>query len=94
MVTAPEGERRQLTVLFCDLVGSTPLSQQLDAEDWRDVLTQYQKAAAGPSSASGATWRRYLGDGLLVYFGWPPCARGRTQRASALGSRSSTRWGR
>src|SRR5260221_7730482 len=39
------GERRQLTVLFCDLVGSTPLSQQLDAEDWRDVVGQYQKAA-------------------------------------------------
>src|SRR5215510_11154304 len=40
------GERRQLTVLFCDLVGSTPLSQQLDAEDWRDLIAQYQHAAA------------------------------------------------
>ena len=37
---AAAGERRQLTVLFCDLVGSTPLSQQLDAEDWRDVVSQ------------------------------------------------------
>ncbi len=41
------GERRQLTVLFCDLVGSTPLSQQLDAEEWRYLIAQYQEAAAG-----------------------------------------------
>jgi len=41
----PSGERRQLTVLFCDLVGSTPLSEQLDAEEWRDVIAQYQQAA-------------------------------------------------
>ncbi len=41
----PAGERRQLTVLFCDLVGSTPLSQQLDAEEWRDLIAQYQQAA-------------------------------------------------
>src|SRR6185369_3494194 len=41
----PAGERRQLTVLFCDLVGSTPLSQQFDAEEWRDVVVQYQKTA-------------------------------------------------
>jgi ribosomal protein L40E len=44
------GERRQLTVLFCDLVGSTALSQQLDAEEWRDVLAQYQQAAAGAAA--------------------------------------------
>src|SRR5262249_55228814 len=44
---AAAGERRQLTVLFCDLVGSTPLSQQLDAEEWRDLLAQYQQAASG-----------------------------------------------
>src|SRR5690242_8565069 len=41
----PSGERRQLTVLFCDLVGSTPLSQQLDPEDWLDIVGQYQQAA-------------------------------------------------
>ena len=45
--TLPAGERRQLTVLFCDLVGSTPLSQQLDAEEWRDLIAQYQQAASG-----------------------------------------------
>jgi class 3 adenylate cyclase len=43
----PEGERRQLTILFCDLVGSTPLSQQLDAEEWRDLIAQYHLAASG-----------------------------------------------
>ena len=43
----PAGERRQLTVLFCDLVGSTPLSQQLDPEEWRYMVAQYHKAAAG-----------------------------------------------
>ena len=42
----PAGERRHLTVLFCDLVGSTPLSQQLDADEWRDRIAQYQQAAA------------------------------------------------
>jgi class 3 adenylate cyclase len=42
---AHPGERRQLTVLFCDLVGSTPLSQQLDAEEWRDLIAQYQQVA-------------------------------------------------
>ena len=44
---AAAGERRQLTVLFCDLVGSTSLSQRLDAEEWRDLLAQYQQAASG-----------------------------------------------
>ena len=45
--SVPAGERRQLTVFFCDLVGSTPLSQQLDAEEWRDLIAQYQQAASG-----------------------------------------------
>ena len=45
-VAVPAGERRQLTVLFCDLVGSTPLSQQLDGEEWRDLIAQYQQAAS------------------------------------------------
>jgi class 3 adenylate cyclase/tetratricopeptide (TPR) repeat protein len=67
----PAGERRQLTVLFCDLVGSTPLSQQLDAEEWRDLLAQYQQAAAGAVGRYGGHVARKLGDGLLIYFGWP-----------------------
>jgi len=50
---ATQGERRQLTVLFCDLVGSRPLSQQLDAEEWRDLIAQYQQAAAGAVTRFG-----------------------------------------
>ena len=75
---ASSGERRQLTVLFCDLVGSTPLSQQLDAEEWeewRDVLAQYQQAAAAAVTRFGGHVAKNLGDGLLIYFGWPPAGR-------------------
>src|SRR5262249_12862240 len=67
----PAGERRQLTVLFCDLVGSTPLSQQLDAEEWHDVIAQYQQAASAAVRRFGGHVARKLGDALLIYFGWP-----------------------
>ncbi len=59
----PAGERRQLTVLFCDLVGSTPLSQQLDAEEWRDVIARYQQAASGAVARFGGHVAKNLGDG-------------------------------
>src|SRR5438552_2255956 len=68
---ARPGERRQLTVLFCDLVGSTPLAQQLDPEDWRDVLAQYHAAAASAVARWGGHVAKNLGDGFLIYFGWP-----------------------
>ena len=64
-------ERRHLTVMFCDLVGSTALSQQLDPEDLRNVVRGYQKAAAEIISRDGGYIAQYLGDGLLVYFGYP-----------------------
>ena len=67
----PAGERRQLTVLFCDLVGSTSLAEQLDAEDWHDILTRYHTAAGGAVTRWGGHVAKNLGDGLLVYFGWP-----------------------
>jgi class 3 adenylate cyclase len=67
----PAGERRQLTVVFCDLVGSTPLSQQLDAEEWRDVLAQHQQTVSRVVARFGGHVARNLGDGLLIYFGWP-----------------------
>jgi class 3 adenylate cyclase/tetratricopeptide (TPR) repeat protein len=66
-----EGERRQLTVLFCDLVGSTQLAADLDPEDWREVVRGYQEVAAQVVEASGGHVAQYLGDGLLVYFGYP-----------------------
>lgn len=66
-----EGERRQLTVMFCDLVGSTDLSQRLDAEDLRTVVRAYQDAAARVIERYDGHIAQYLGDGLLVYFGYP-----------------------
>src|SRR5689334_19683384 len=83
--TTPSGERRQLTVLFCDLVGSTPLSQQLDAEEWRDVIAQYQHAAAGAVARFGGHVARKLGDGLLIYFGWPTAREDDPERAVRAG---------
>ncbi len=78
---APAGERRHLTVVFCDLVGSTPLSQQLDAEEWRDVIAQYQQAASGAVARFGGYVAKNLGDGLLIYFGWPTAREDDPERA-------------
>ena len=64
-------ERRQLTCLFCDLVGSTALSEQLDAEDFRQVILDYQQIAEAVINQHGGYVAQYLGDGLLVYFGYP-----------------------
>ena len=72
-------------MLFCDLVGSTPLSQQLDAEDWRDVVTQYQQTAAAAVTRFGGHVARYLGDGLLIYFGWPTAREDDPERAIRAG---------
>ena len=81
----PDGERRQLTVLFCDLVGSTSLSPQLDAEEWRYVVAQYQKAARGAVERWGGHVAKELGDGLLVYFGWPDAREDDPERAIRAG---------
>ena len=69
--SAPEAERRQLTVMFCDLADSTRLSQQLDAEDLREVVRAYQATAAAVIHQYEGHIAQYLGDGLLVYCGWP-----------------------
>ncbi len=81
----PAGERRQLTIVFCDLVGSTPLSQQLDAEECRDVIVQYQQAAAGAVIRFGGHVAKNLGDGLLIYFGWPTAREDDPERAVRAG---------
>jgi class 3 adenylate cyclase/predicted ATPase len=81
----PAGERRQLTVLFCDLVGSTPLSQQLDAEEWREVLARYQQAASDVVARFGGHVAKSLGDGLLIYFGWPTAREDDPERAVRAG---------
>ena len=69
--STPEAERRQLTVLFCDLVDSTVLSSQLDPEDLRAVVRAYQEVCAKVIARFEGHIAQYLGDGLLVYFGYP-----------------------
>jgi len=66
-----EAERRQLTVLFCDLVDSTALASQLDPEDLRAVVRAYQETCAKVIARFEGHIAQYLGDGLLVYFGYP-----------------------
>src|SRR5262249_37395964 len=66
-----EAERRQLTVLFCDLVDSTRLASQLDPEDLREVIRAYQAACDQVVQRYGGYIAQYLGDGLLIYFGYP-----------------------
>src|SRR5262245_50624110 len=83
--STPAGERRQLTVVFCDLVGSTPLSQQLDPEEWRYVVAQYQKAATAAVTRFGGHVAKELGDGLLIYFGWPDAREDDPERAVRAG---------
>jgi class 3 adenylate cyclase len=67
----PDAERRQLTVLFCDLVDSTVLASQPDPEEWREVVRDYQDACATVIARFEGHIAQYLGDGLLVYFGYP-----------------------
>ena len=74
-------ERRQLTVMFCDLVGSTALSTQLDPEDLRSVVQQYQQTCAAVIQRHAGTIAQYLGDGLLAYFGYPQAHDDDAQRA-------------
>jgi class 3 adenylate cyclase/tetratricopeptide (TPR) repeat protein len=66
-----EAERRQLTVLFCDLVGSTELSGRHDPEDLRELLRRYHDAMTAVVQCHGGYVANYLGDGVLAYFGWP-----------------------
>ena len=84
---APDAERRQLTVMFCDLVGSTNLSTRLDPEDLREVVHAYQETAADVIRGFEGHIAQYLGDGLLVYFGYPQAHEDDAHRAvrSALG---------
>jgi class 3 adenylate cyclase len=83
--TTPDAERRQLTVIFCDLAGSTPLSQQLDPEDLREVIRAYQETAAAVIQHWDGHIAQYLGDGLLVYFGWPQAYEDAAHRGGRVG---------
>jgi TOMM system kinase/cyclase fusion protein len=83
----PDAERRQLTVLFCDLVDSTRLSSQLDPEEYRDVVRDYQRVCTDVIQRYDGHIAQLLGDGLLVYFGYPQAHEDDAQRAvrTALG---------
>ena len=81
----PEAERRQLTVLFCDLVDSTALSSQLDPEDLREVVRAYQDTCATVIARFDGHIAQYLGDGLLIYFGYPLAHEDDAQRAVRAG---------
>ena len=75
------GERRYLTVLFCDLVGSTAISAQLDAEDWRDLVGAYLDCAAAAVMEMGGHVANRLGDGLMALFGYPVAQENDAERA-------------
>jgi predicted ATPase/class 3 adenylate cyclase len=81
----PDAERRQLTVLFCDMVDSTVLASQLDPEEWREVVRAYQDTCAKVIARFEGHIAQYLGDGLLVYFGYPRAHEDDAQRAVRAG---------
>ena len=80
-----DAERRQLTVMFCDLVGSTALSSRLDPEDLREVVRAYQTTCEEVIQRYGGHIAQYLGDGLLVYFGYPQAHEDDAHRAVRAG---------
>ncbi len=75
-------ERRPVTVLFCDLVGSTALASQLDAEDWRDLVGPYLDAASEAVTQYGGHVLKKLGDGLMALFGYPRAQENDAERAA------------
>ena len=78
-------ERRQVTVMFSDLVGSTALSARMDPEDLREVISAYQKCVAGIVQRFGGYVAKYMGDGVLVYFGYPQAHEDDAERAVRAG---------
>jgi class 3 adenylate cyclase len=76
------GERRHLTVMFCDLVGSTSMSAALDAEDWRDLVGAYLDAASAAVMEMGGHVAKKLGDGLMALFGYPVAQENDAERAA------------
>lgn len=80
-----KAERRQITVMFCDLVGSTTLSEQLDPEDLRVLMQSYQTVAGKVIERYGGHVAQYLGDGIMTYFGWPQAHEDDAERAVRAG---------
>jgi class 3 adenylate cyclase len=76
------GERRHVTVMFCDMVGSTSISAGLDAEDWRDLVSAYLDAATAAVTEMGGHVAKKLGDGLMALFGYPVAQENDAERAA------------
>jgi class 3 adenylate cyclase/tetratricopeptide (TPR) repeat protein len=85
--TDPErtGERRHLTVLFCDLVGSTAIAARLDPEEWRETLAGFHRTAAAAITRFDGHVAKNLGDGVMAYFGWPAAHDNDAERAARAG---------
>jgi class 3 adenylate cyclase len=83
--TAASAERRQLTVMFCDLVGSTALSARLDPEDLRGVISAYHHRCTEMVKHNGGFVAKYMGDGVLAYFGYPQAHEHDAERAVQTG---------
>ena len=81
-LAAAVGERRHVTVMFCDLVGSTGISAGLDAEDWRDLVGAYLDAASAAVTEMGGHVAKKLGDGLMALFGYPVAQENDAERAA------------
>ena len=82
---AAEAERRQLTIMFCDLVGSTPLSTRFDPEDLREIVGAYHRCVADTVARFGGFVARYMGDGVPIYFGYPEAHEDDAERAARAG---------
>jgi class 3 adenylate cyclase len=80
-----DAERRQVTVMFSDLVGSTALSARMDPEDLREVISAYQKSVAETVQGFGGYLAKYMGDGVLIYFGYPQAHEDDAERAVRAG---------
>ncbi|HEV8059820.1 MAG TPA: adenylate/guanylate cyclase domain-containing protein, partial [Gemmataceae bacterium] len=85
VASTPSGERRQVTVMFSDLVGSTALSTRMDPEDLREVISAYQKCVADAVQHFDGFVAKYMGDGVLVYFGYPQAHEDDAERAVRAG---------
>ena len=83
-------ERRQVTVMFSDLVGSTALSARMDPEDLREVISAYQKCVAETVGRFGGFVAKYMGDGVLVYFGYPQAHEDDAERNGTGSLKAST----
>jgi class 3 adenylate cyclase len=89
---AEEAERRQLTLMFCDLVGSTPLASRFDPEDLRDIFRAYHRTVTEAIVRFDGFVAKYMGDGVLAYFGYPQAHEDDAERAFVRGWAPSTPW--